>query len=449
MKNLITNEDKEVLKEGFYEWKIKKWDELNSYALSPTFYISDCAWKLLLYPDGKNESRKGFVSYYVNSVDANQDASVNIHTRRVHYVRNYNDYSCYVCHVNSGFYTFQKKAPNVHSGFSRFIERSELYENKGNFNNCIVKNNKCIFGVFIRTYKYSEDDTKFHSFTKNHSNISWEYTQPIKEPLIEDNKCVVGIYICTYKQDHEQHEFIEKIKNLIDNENNEVLEEGFYEWKINDWDGDNDFQIISKRQENLLPGLEYFMGDSSLRDVMEDTNKLIVGVYLYVYKYEKGKNKNNEDDEDEEDEEDEEGDYPLTSVSSIKSSKQSLTDPGNHSAAIKNDHDQPDVEEEIEEIDQDEKGELALAQFNFSGQDIDHLDIESGQYYRILNRNIKDGWAFGYKSGQSQKKGIFPMAFVTICAQHPPNNTNDSVDSVEASDTLETELNDCSEKRLL
>ena len=50
----------------------------------------------------------------------------------------------------------------------------------------------------------------------------------------------------------------------------------------------------------------------------------------------------------------------------------------------------------------------------------------SGQYYRILNRNIKDGWAFGYKSGQSQKKGIFPMAFVTICAQNNNNSTGNN-----------------------
>ena len=44
MKSIIVNDDKEVCKEGFYEWKIKKWNELGTYKLSPTFYIGDCAW---------------------------------------------------------------------------------------------------------------------------------------------------------------------------------------------------------------------------------------------------------------------------------------------------------------------------------------------------------------------------------------------------------------------
>lgn len=33
----------------------------------------------------------------------------------------------------------------------------------------------------------------------------------------------------------EQIEFNDKIKKLIDNEDNEVLDEGYYEWKIEDW----------------------------------------------------------------------------------------------------------------------------------------------------------------------------------------------------------------------
>lgn len=51
---------------------------------------------------------------------------------------------------------------------------------------------------------------------------------------------------------------------------------------------ENDFQVYSKRQGNVLPGISEFMSESDVQDIMEDTNKLVVGVYLCIYKYEKG-----------------------------------------------------------------------------------------------------------------------------------------------------------------
>jgi len=51
--------------------------------------------KLLLYPNGNGENNKGHVSFYVESIDANRDPNTNIYVKRVYYIRNYNDPSCF------------------------------------------------------------------------------------------------------------------------------------------------------------------------------------------------------------------------------------------------------------------------------------------------------------------------------------------------------------------
>lgn len=61
---------------------------------------------------------------------------------------------------------------------------------------------------------------------------------------------------------------------------------------------------------------------------------------------------------------------------------------------------------------------------DFNAQKDDQLSISQGEYYRILNRNIKEGWAYGYKSGNPQHKGMFPMAFVSLCNTDDGNNNN-------------------------
>jgi len=63
------------------------------------------------------------------------------------------------------FYTFKKKSQNTLSGQGQMIKNSDLYNNQfTDANKPLVENNKCIFGIYIRTY-VDQDGKKLYYFT--------------------------------------------------------------------------------------------------------------------------------------------------------------------------------------------------------------------------------------------------------------------------------------------
>ncbi|ORX62479.1 HECT-domain-containing protein [Anaeromyces robustus] len=182
--NDIDNEDLEILNEGIYEWKIKNWSQLTDKICSPEFNIGGFKWKLQINVHNKNNNNE-HISLYLNNVDIQYDSLCYINTKYIFFIRNYYDYSC-IQYGDSLSNCYSKN--NYSFGNEKFIEKSKL-------------------------------------FTKH---------EDLKKALVENDRCVVGVYIRTFKCRKEQ--YMENIKSCINDENHEILNEFFYEWKINNWD---------------------------------------------------------------------------------------------------------------------------------------------------------------------------------------------------------------------
>jgi len=59
-----------------------------------------------------------------------------------------------------------------------------------------------------------------------------------------------------------------------------------------------------------------------------------------------------------------------------------------------------------------EYGDLVIVLYDFKGSNPDEIDIYKDEYLRVTNWDIGEGWVFGYQSGNKQKEGSFPKAYV-------------------------------------
>jgi len=59
-----------------------------------------------------------------------------------------------------------------------------------------------------------------------------------------------------------------------------------------------------------------------------------------------------------------------------------------------------------------EKGDLAVVLYNFIANTSDELTLYKNEYLIITNWNVDDGYSFGYKRNDPQKKGKFPTPLV-------------------------------------
>ncbi|OUM59888.1 hypothetical protein PIROE2DRAFT_14473 [Piromyces sp. E2] len=181
--NMIINDGNEPLKDGFYEWKIENWNKLMNGEYSPTFEICNHKWNFNIYPNGYGNDNKGYVSYYLHSQDAQDEESVHINSKFIFFIRNYNDYSYFHTNYSCGDFNYI----NSNWGRGQFIKNDELLIKNDKYKKSIVENNKAVIGVYIRTYKYNEE---------SYRNV---------------------------------------IKSITQDEDHELINEGFYEWNILNW----------------------------------------------------------------------------------------------------------------------------------------------------------------------------------------------------------------------
>jgi len=59
-----------------------------------------------------------------------------------------------------------------------------------------------------------------------------------------------------------------------------------------------------------------------------------------------------------------------------------------------------------------EKGDFAVVLYGHNGITSDELNILKGEYLIVTNWDVGDGYAFGYKINDPQKKGKFPFPLV-------------------------------------
>jgi len=63
-----------------------------------------------------------------------------------------------------------------------------------------------------------------------------------------------------------------------------------------------------------------------------------------------------------------------------------------------------------------EKGDLAVELYNYNRINSDELILYKNEYIVLTNWNANDGYSFGYKRNDPQKKGKYPTPLVRECS---------------------------------
>jgi len=237
----VKNEQRTPESEGFFEWKMDNWDQLsNDKVYHSVFVIGNHRWKLELYPYGLGESNKDYISVRLKNVDDDIDESTHICIKKIIYFRNYGDYSCYQLKDDDLFSYYSK---NYNASEHNILKQSDLIIKRGQNNKSIIENNRCIIGIYIRIYK--------------------------------------------------EEQYINQLITSINNENRIIQENGFYEWKIENWnylfyeEFSPIFEIGSSRWKLIL----YPKGEDNNQDVvtvklqninMKNRNELCAKVVFFM-----------------------------------------------------------------------------------------------------------------------------------------------------------------------
>ncbi|ORX38750.1 hypothetical protein BCR36DRAFT_22785 [Piromyces finnis] len=172
---------------NYYEWRIENWDKIKyncEAEYSVKFNVCGYNWKIKMYPNGVDDSND-HISLYLKNLDVGS-IKTHIFVKCVLFMANYDDYD--TCHVKEFSSTFSSNKNT--SGVKEFILKNQLY---GGYDckRTLITNNKVVVGAYVNVYEYNEVDC-----------------------IINDIK-----------------ESLEKKKTVKD----EVIEENYYEWTIDNW----------------------------------------------------------------------------------------------------------------------------------------------------------------------------------------------------------------------
>jgi len=164
LKSYFDNDTLRTVGDCYHEWKIEDWNKISKEeeiidSEFTSYYAQNIKWQLKLYPQGLERNNWEYVVLSLaSSLNVNpkfkNDYSIHIPVHIVYYIRNYNDYSCYHCEE----LPIQYFTPN-HNEYlmGTLIKKSELFNKVKNSNSSLITNNKCVFGVYFRIYKYDKD----------------------------------------------------------------------------------------------------------------------------------------------------------------------------------------------------------------------------------------------------------------------------------------------------
>ncbi|ORX86330.1 hypothetical protein BCR32DRAFT_324996 [Anaeromyces robustus] len=138
----------EIVKDGIYEWKIENWEETGSRLMvhSKEFHMCGYRWNLHLNPVGSLTTNFKYVSLFLDRLNPSEDYSVHIPMNIVFFIRSYNDYSSY---KSATLPTVYYSKDHNGWGHTLLIRKSDLNE--------IIRNNKCVFGIYYHVYKYKKE----------------------------------------------------------------------------------------------------------------------------------------------------------------------------------------------------------------------------------------------------------------------------------------------------
>ncbi|OUM60848.1 hypothetical protein PIROE2DRAFT_13290, partial [Piromyces sp. E2] len=138
--NNITNK---IISEGYYEWKIENWNNIENIKYGPEFLIGNYKWKILLYLNKEKDKDKDSISMWLTNLDVINDNSLHISANFVFSIRNCNDFSCFIGNDRNLW------------GFQKFIYNTDLdIENETSNKKLLDENGKITIGAYIRIHKY-------------------------------------------------------------------------------------------------------------------------------------------------------------------------------------------------------------------------------------------------------------------------------------------------------
>lgn len=205
--------------------------EIGDALVSPLFKTNSVnKWRLVLYPKGKNERCKGFLSLYLQNcslVDVQATFSLSLMNQSNFKVENCGT-------VNNGFFKTQDSADNW--GFLKFTKESFVMDPKNHFirdNKLTILCNIEMENKILNKLKLSND---FEQLLTNQEFSDVIITAEGKNFYL--HKCILTAR-STYFQGMFKHDMKEKIQNAVEIEETkyEVLEELFrfiYSGKISD-----------------------------------------------------------------------------------------------------------------------------------------------------------------------------------------------------------------------
>jgi hypothetical protein len=413
IKELINDENRNVESEGFYEWQIDHWDNLDKEEFSSKFYFKKITfgrhtWMLQLFPEGNGEANKDYVSLYLKNLsnveNPNYSSTSHICAKAILYIRNYDNTSCFAFEELP--LTYYNKNFNT-SGFNKFIKISELYKDNENLNCSIINDNRCIVGVYLRNYEHKEGKSEYKEFSNILKNkISNRNYNVLEENLHEfkienwdqdyHDKIISKFIIGNYRweleinpNDSNYNNYVNVCLKNLDVENDDsilictksvIFIRNFYDYTCYLSEDNNDsFTYFSKDHNSFSFTIEkYKLFDKNqfAYKSLIGYNKCIAGVYLRIYDIESDEEENE----------------------IIRRIEQEIVET-----------------KEITKPQKFEPSSLVIALSNFTAYEYDQLDIQKDEFLVVTNWNYKDGWVYGHRKDKINEEGSFPKVFAKIC----------------------------------
>ncbi|OUM62051.1 hypothetical protein PIROE2DRAFT_11756 [Piromyces sp. E2] len=308
----LRNEDTsnyKLIGKDYYEWKIENWNGIKyncDAEYSMKFNICGYNWKLKIYPNGVSESNN-HVSLYLKNLDVGENKS-HIFVKCSLFMANYDNYD--INHIKDFSANFNTS--NNTDGIKEFIPKNQLYESFKCYDP-LIKDNKVVVGAYLYVYEYNKVDCIIKDakeLMEKRSNTKNQYVQEDYYEWTIDNwkkfKSNRSV-VCSQEFDIGGHTWrIYLYPNGNSNDNRENVSLFLHCKNTKDVSlvhiaadyslyilPDNTFIFSEYETEN---GCDQFIKINDLyarnkvnnKTLVED-NRLIIGVYIRVYRFGKGK----------------------------------------------------------------------------------------------------------------------------------------------------------------
>ncbi|ORX61252.1 hypothetical protein BCR36DRAFT_365831 [Piromyces finnis] len=174
LRELILDDNQNILEDKYYEYRIEKWNNFNNNRLRKYVYPDSKIWRLCFHKTYNPKDQQNYISFCLKDYSLREEQMpycVNI----VMVLRNIND----LTYHKAKLITLKKtyfNSNNIKLQFHNFIRESDLYEQDVTTHHSLVENDKMMVGFYVRYYKYDihinyGNDYLLNSLFYNYNNL--------------------------------------------------------------------------------------------------------------------------------------------------------------------------------------------------------------------------------------------------------------------------------------